>query len=217
MPVITKISEQKRRENRRNVYLDGAFAFGCNLNVVAKFRLREGLNVTAEKVAEILAGEVRQEAFDYAMKSLERRLHSKAELSKKLAKREYDAKTIELVLADLERMGYVDDARFARTKATAAAKYKHHGHRRARLELMKAGVDDATARKAIETVYDPHDSLAVARALAQKQAPRLRKLDPIVARRRLVGMLGRRGFDYETIRPVIDEVLGYHHDKREDE
>ena len=112
-------------------------------------------------------------------------------------------------LADLERLGYVDDARFAKTKAMSAAQYKHHGHRRARVELMKAGVDDATARKAIEDVYDPHDSLGVARTLAQKQAPRLRKLDPIVARRRLAGMLARRGFDYDTIRPVIDEVLGY--------
>jgi regulatory protein len=113
------------------------------------------------------------------------------------------------VLADLQRLGYVDDKRFATAKATAAAKYKQHGYRRAQLELRKAGVDDATARKAIEDVYDPHDSLEVARNLAQKKAASLRKLDPVVARRRLAGMLGRRGFDYDTIRPVIDEVLGY--------
>jgi regulatory protein len=209
MPIITKIVEQKRRENRRNVYLDGTFAFGCNLNVVAKFRLREGLSITAEQVTQILAGEVRQEAFDAAMKSLERRLHSRAELEKKLKQKEYDAATIAAVLDNLERMGYVDDARFARTKALSAAQHKHHGHRRARLELMKAGVPDAVARKAIEDVYDPHDSLAVARTLAQKKAPHLRKLNPVVARRRLAGMLLRRGFDYETVRPVIDEVLGY--------
>jgi regulatory protein len=208
MPIITQIIEQKRRPNRRNVYLDGAFAFGCNVNVVAKFRLREGLELTADRVAQILTGEVRQEAFDYAMKTLERRLHSKMELRRKLARREYEPQMIEDVLADLERLGYVDDARFAVTKATSAAKYKHHGQRRAQVELMKAGVDDATARKAIEDVYEPHDSLGVARSLAQKQAPRLRKLDPAVARRRLAGMLARRGFDYDTIRPVIDEVLG---------
>ena len=48
MPVITKISEQKRRANRRNIYLDGKFAFGCNLNVVAKFRLREGMTLSPD-------------------------------------------------------------------------------------------------------------------------------------------------------------------------
>jgi regulatory protein len=209
MPKITNILEQKRRPNRRNVYLDGKFAFGCNVNVVAKFRLVEGMAVSKEQLDRILAGEVRQEMVDYALKTLERRLNSKDELKKKLAKREYDPAMIEEVLADLQRLGYVDDKRFATAKATAAAKYKQHGHRRAQLELRKAGVDDTTARKAIEDVYDPHDSLAVARTLAQKKAPSLRKLDPVVARRRLAGMLGRRGFDYDTIRPVIDEVLGY--------
>ncbi len=209
MPTITQILEQKRRPNRRNVYLDGKFAFGCNVNVVAKFRLREGLAVTTEMVADVLTGEVRQEAFDYAMKILERRLHSKAELKRKLLKREYTSAMIDDVLASLEKMNYVDDKRFATSKATSAAQYKQHGHRRALQELKKAGVEDATARKAIEDVYDPHDSLAVARKLAQKQAARLKKLEPHVARRRLAGMLARRGFDYDTIRPVIDEVLGY--------
>ena len=51
-------------------------------------------------------------------------------------------------------------------------------------------------------------SFETARRLAQKQSARLRKLDPLVARRRLAGMLQRRGFDYDTIKPVIDEVLG---------
>ena len=213
MPKITKISEQKRRPNRRNVYLDGAFAFGCNVNVVAKFRLREGLELSAEQIANIQSGEIKQEAFDYALKVLQRRLHSRSELQRKLAKREYAAGTIEEVLNDLERLGYVDDARFAKTKAQSAAEYKHHGQRRAMIELRKAGVTDATARKAVEDVYDPRDNLATARMLAQKQGPRLKKLEPQVARRRLAGMLLRRGFDYETIRPVIDEVLGYGQDE----
>ena len=57
-------------------------------------------------------------------------------------------------------------------------------------------------------MYENSDSLAVAKELAMKQAARLRKLDPLVAKRRLVGMLMRRGFDYETIKPVVEEVLG---------
>src|SRR5215208_6338562 len=71
MPVITKISEQRRRANRRNIFLDGAFAFGCNLNVVAKFRLREGMSLTDEEVRAIEFGEVKQECFDSAMRFLE--------------------------------------------------------------------------------------------------------------------------------------------------
>src|SRR5436305_2553696 len=191
MPVITRIAEQKRRANRRNVYLDGAFAFGCNLNVVAKFRLREGMNLTDAQVEEILRGEVRQECFDKAMEALQSRLHSRSELYKKLTRREYGEAVINGVLDDLARLGYVDDERFAKNKALSAAQYKHHGRRRAMVELLKSGVKGEVARKALDDVYDAEggavDSVATARMLARKKAPSLRKLDPLVARRRLVG------------------------------
>ena len=208
MPLVTKISEQRRRANRRNVHLDGAFAFGCNLNVIARFRLREGMSLTDEQVRQIQLGEVKQECFDRAMEYLQGRLHSRAELSKKLMRREYGEAVVNAVLDDLARMGYVDDERFAKTKALSAAQYKHHGRRRAMVELMKSGVKGDVAQRAVADVYTQHDSTAVARELAAKQLPRLKKLDPAVARRRLVGMLQRRGFDYDAIRPVIDDVLG---------
>ena len=72
MPTITKISEQRRRPNRRNVYLDGAFAFGVNLNVVARFRLREGMTLTPEEVTEMrrtVRGEVIASSMDQDVES----------------------------------------------------------------------------------------------------------------------------------------------------
>jgi regulatory protein len=207
MPLITQIVEQKRRENRRSVYLDGQFAFGCNLNVIAKFRLREGMHLSQEQVQAIQDGEVRQECFDKAMEYLGMRLHSRSELERKLARREYGGAVISGVLDDLARLGYVDDERFARTKALSAAEHKKHGRRRAMVELLKSGVKGEVARRALDDVYNSQDTLATARSLAHKQAARLSKLDPVVARRRLTGMLQRRGFDYEDIRPVLDEVL----------
>ena len=199
MPTITKIVEQKKRPNRRNIYLDGQFAFGLNDNVVARFKLREGLTLTEDQVKEIAAGEVRQECLDYAMKYLGTRLHSRAELRRKLVRREYGEQVIDGVLDDLARMGYLDDARFAKTKALSAAEHKHHGRRRAFMELIRAGVKKDVADAALDDVYDKNDSLAAARQLAERKAASLR---------RLAGMLQRRGFDYETIKPVIDQVLG---------
>src|ERR1700709_2723004 len=101
MPEITKISEQRRRPNRRNVYLDGLFAFGCNLNVIARFRLREGMRLSEEQVLEIQQGEVRQECFDQGLKFLQMRLHSRAELIKKLNRREYGEEIVRSVTDQL--------------------------------------------------------------------------------------------------------------------
>jgi len=210
MPVVTRIVTQKRRENRRNIFLDGKFAFGCNVNVVATFRLRKGMNLSDEQLRAIEQGEVRQECLDKAMEHLGRRLHSRAELHRKLMRREYGDSIVNAVLDELTILGYVNDARFAKTRALSAAEHRKHGKRRAILELLKRGVQADVARSALDQVYDAHDTLAVAKQLAARQAPRLRKLDPQVARRRLVGMLQRRGFDYEDIRPVVDEFLGKH-------
>src|SRR5262245_13797664 len=80
MAAITKISQQKRRPNRRNVYLDGKFAFGCNVNVIAKFRLSEGMTLDSKQIDAIKLGEVKQECFDAAMRLLARRLHSREEM-----------------------------------------------------------------------------------------------------------------------------------------
>jgi regulatory protein len=208
MPTITQIAEQKRRPNRRNIYLDGSFAFGCNINVVARFRLRPGMTLSEDQVKEIQLGEVKQECFDSAMRFLQSRMHSTAELRRKLGRHEWGAAVIDAVLSDLARMGYVDDERFARTRALSASQHKHHGPRRAMVELLKAGVKSDVAKGAVDDVYGSVDNTAAARELARKQAPRLKRLEPVVARRRLVGMLQRRGYDYETIKPVIDEVLG---------
>jgi regulatory protein len=208
MPTITQITEQKRRKNRRSVYLDGKFAFGCNLNVVAKFRLREGLVLSAEQLTQIEQGELRQECFDKAIKCLERRLHSRSELNTKLRKFDYPAAIIGSVLDQLQEMNYVNDQRFAETRAELSARYKHHGSNRARVELAKKGVDRETARRAIEVVYESHDTAADARALAVKKMRSLSRLAPAVAKRRLYGLLLRRGFDHDTIKPVVEEAFG---------
>ena len=82
------------------------------------------------------------------MRSLERRLHSGAELRRKLVRKEYGETMVDAVLEDLVRLGYVNDEQFARTRALSAAQHKHHGRRRGAVELMKAGVKGEVAEGA---------------------------------------------------------------------
>ena len=106
MPTISQISEQQRRPNRRNVFLDGKFSFGCNVNVIARFRLREGMTLDSKQVDEIRLGAVTQECFDAAMRLLTRRLHSREELLRKLGRQEWGAEVIEAALQNLQRRIY---------------------------------------------------------------------------------------------------------------
>lgn len=155
--------------------------------------------------------DVKRQCLDAGLRFLKSRAHSTVELRRKLRKR-FDAENVAETIGRLTRLGYLNDAQFAKMKAASSVRNKQHGRRRAKLELMKAGVDYETADRALDTVYDAADTLAVARQFAQKQSKRLLKLDPQVARRRLIGALQRRGFDYDDIKPVVEEVLGPHID-----
>ncbi len=207
MPTITKIDPQKRRPNRRNVFIDGAFAFGCNVNVVARFRLREGMAIDDALRKQIEEGEVRQEAFDQAIRLISGRMQTERELRIKLRRREYGDKVVEAVVADLKRLGYVDDEKLALTRAADQAAVKKHGKQRAVQELRKAGVAPAIAERAAKEAYQDVDLKAAALELARRKAPSLARLDPQVARRRLVGFLQRRGYDYETVLFAVERSL----------
>ena len=114
MPTVTQITPQRRAANRRNVYLDGAFAFGCNLNVIARFRLQEGQTLSPEQVEKVLAGGVRQESASTGRSGRSNRGCIRApELKKKLMKKDWPEPVVDGVLDDLQRMNYLDDAKFA--------------------------------------------------------------------------------------------------------
>jgi regulatory protein len=207
MPTITRIEPQKRRPNRRNVHIDGAFAFGCNVNVVARFRLREGMAIDEALRRQIEEGQVQQEAFDQAMRLISGRMQSERELRTKLRRREYGETVVEAVIANLRRQGYVDDERLALDRAAQQANVKKVGRQRAIQELCKAGVARPTAERAAARVYADLDPRAAAVEVATKRAASLRRYDELTARRRLIGFLQRRGFDYETIQHAVARAL----------
>ena len=208
MPTITLIEEQKRRPNRRNVFIDGGFAFGCNVNVVARFRLREGMAIDAALRKQIEEGEVQQEAFDQAMRLIKGRMQSERELRTKLRRREYGDAAIDTVLENLKRLGYVNDEKLALDRAAQQAKVKKVGRRRAIQELSKSGINRDTAERAAARAYEGVDPRAAALEVARKKASTLSRFDALTARRRLVGFLQRRGFDYETIQYALERALG---------
>jgi regulatory protein len=146
----------------------------------------------------------REAAFDL----LSRRLQSEAELKRKLLRKKFDPQIVDAVVIALKQKNFLDDRRFAATKSMSAMQHKHHGRRRAYVELLKSGVKSEVANEALDDVYNTADSVEVARQLAMKKARSLKQLDPVTARRRLAGMLQRRGFEYEAIKAVIDDVLG---------
>ena len=112
---------------------------------------------------------------------------------------------IETALEDLERVGLVDDDRFAREFVRDRAVLRLAGGRAIRADLQRMGVRADVADAALAEAGDEAER---ARALAMRRASRLKDLPMDTAYRRLYSLLLRRGYGHNTAAAVCTEALG---------
>ncbi len=145
----------------------------------------------------------RQRGRAIALRLLEKRLRSRAELETALRRRGVPAEDVIAVLGGLRRIGWIDDARFARAWIRDRLALRPSGHRRLRAELLARGVSAADAEEALAVLLPATKEQTLALEQAQRRLHRLRDFPPLVARRRLVAWLRRRGFELSTIARIL--------------
>lgn len=150
-----------------------------------------------------------------ALELLSVRQRSTHELRTALAKRNVPVDVAEEILARFAEVGLVDDAAFAVALTASRSGFALRGRHRIRQELQARGIDRELADAALARLQ-PEDEYAAALALAQRRARAMAGLEPLVARRRLMGVLARRGFPGAVVAAVTDQVLGELADTEDD-
>jgi len=132
---------------------------------------------------------------------------SRRELRDKLARRDVPPELAERLLDRFTEVGLVDDDAFARAWVESRQRSRGLARRALAQELRRKGVDDETARSALDDL-DPADEETAARALVRKKLRSLRGVDPTTATRRLVGLLARKGYPAGMAFALVREELG---------
>jgi len=132
---------------------------------------------------------------------------SRKELRDKLAKRDVPDELAERLLDRFGEVGLVDDAAFARAWVESRQRSRGLARRALAQELRRKGVDDETARTALDDL-DPDQETQAAHELVRKKARSMRNLDTTVATRRLVGMLARKGYPPGLAFRIVRDELG---------
>ena len=200
MSVITALTGQKRNPNRLNVYLDGVFAFGLDSAVASTLKI--GQTLSAEMITSLQQQDGISQAKAGAVNLISRRPRSVAEVEQNLQKKGFEAFVIEQTVVQLQDVGLLDDEAFARYWVEQREAFKPRSHLALRQELQQKGVN----RAIIEAVLRDVDQTATAQRAAAKQARRYTHLTEDEFRNKLGGFLQRRGFHYEIIKQVIDEL-----------
>jgi regulatory protein len=134
------------------------------------------------------------------------RPRSEFEIRKRLALKGYDDATIDGVVQDLKRLGDIDDDKFARFWLESRMHLNPVGDIVLRQELKEKGVADSIIEATLDEKAKNYDEYEVAFSMARERFERLKKLDRPKAMKRLYDFLLRRGFKYETVSSIIDEL-----------
>lgn len=135
---------------------------------------------------------------------LDRSRRTRRELERKLADKGHAPEAVGEALDRLARVGVVDDLEYARAFARSKLARRGVALRVVRQELRRRGVSDADAALALEPLAGG-DRARAEQALAPLWR-RHRGLDPPERKARCAQALARRGFEYDTVREVLEEA-----------
>jgi regulatory protein len=208
--IITALEVQDHDRERVSVYLDGEFAFG--LTALEAARLRKGQELSDADIEALRETDQTERAFDQVVKLLARRPYSTVELRRYLAGKNLAESQIESVLTRLNNLGYADDQAFAAYWVENRDRFRPRGPRALRYELRQKGITD----EVIETTLGEFDAHDAAYRAAQEQVRRLRRSARPDFRQKMGAFLVRRGFEYDIVRAVIDQLIRELQDEQPD-
>ncbi len=135
-----------------------------------------------------------------------------SETSKRLIKNGYPPALVDDVVTRLIEMHYLDDEEFARAWVENRDRARPRGEQGLRRELSLKEVPreiiDSVLAEREEAAAGEDPDLATARALlARRRASLERESDPARRRQKAYGLLARNGFDPDTCRQAIKDLL----------
>jgi regulatory protein len=201
MAKITALKVQKKNPNRINVYLDGAFAFGLSRIVAAWLNI--GQELSAEKIAELQDQDTYEVAYQKAVNFISYRSRTTQEVQRKLKDLEYSEAVIETTLERLKNNHFLGDGGYALRWVENRVDLKPRSHRLMAMELRQKGVGEEEIENALEDA--PQDEELAYEAL-KRRIHRYARMDFQTYQRKAGAYLGRKGFSYSVISPLLKQV-----------
>lgn len=204
--VITALRAQLNDPQRVNVFINDEFALGVSLTTISRERLYVGLYLDEAAYARVAQAEDIDRAVHAALRALESRPRSIAEIQDRLRRKGFAAEAIAAAIDRLQANGLLDDAAFARFWVENRQAYRPRGRQALLNELRRKGVAADIVDGALNNGLADDES-ASAEALARGVARRYAAApDFQTFLRRLGGYLQRRGFGFDTIRPIAERL-----------
>ena len=160
---------------------------------------------TTEAVSFANENSAHSEARNIVLNQLNFMPRSRRELEITLAKRHIEPDVAKSVLDRFEEIGTVDDIAFAELLIRSRCNTKRVSRSVLRQQLRQKGVDQEIIIDALMVITDD-DELRMATELVERKARAMSRLEPEVRKRRLSGLLARKGYNTSIALRVINDL-----------
>jgi len=201
MGKITEISPQAKAPHRVNIYIDEVFKFGIDERLLLDFDLYIGKEISEADIEKYKEGDAFQKCMDKAFRFLSFRMRSEKEMRDKLLEK-YDEATVKKAIRRLQQLKFIDDTGF--TRAWVESRKVGRGKKALAFELSRKGVEKEIIDEALFDLSEDEE-LESALELVKKRS-KYKGLDKNEAYQKIGGFLSRRGYSYDVIKKVINEV-----------
>jgi len=200
VPIITALKPQKNKK-RVNVYLDGRFSFGIDLENLVRLDLRIEQEYSEKEIKEIIKKAEFQKTYDKLIRYTTLRPRSKREVEMWLKKYKVHGSLHDELFNKLKRLELIDDTEFAKWWIEQRITFRPRGKRALVAELRQKGID----RHIIDEVLGITniDETKMAKKLLERRKYRWERLDKLKARKKKSDFLARKGFGWEIIKQLV--------------
>lgn len=196
-----KLSVKPGKAEKIHIYIDDEYRFTCDSNYWYSEKWHKLKEIDSQELIELENSVNSRRAFLKGAGLLNRRAHSKKELTLKLTQ-SFPSQAAKQAVERLEELLLIDDEKFAYNFAEELFRRKKLAPKRIEMELKAKGIDSETARKAVNSL-DKDDFNRIIVLLNSKYA---NKLSDEKAVNRTVNALIRMGYDYYDIKKAISCV-----------
>lgn len=202
---ISKITTQKKNKDRYNIFIKDEYAFSVDEDVLIKYELRKGLDLSEELISEIRSEDDIQKAYNKVIHYLSYRMRSEKEVRSYLHKEEITEIQVDRIVDRLKERKLIDDLQFAEMFVRTRMNTSSKGPGLIKQELAEKGIKEEFAQIALEQ-FEREAQEEKALKLVEKRLRRRRKDSFQKQLDQARAALLRNGYPSDVINSVMNQV-----------
>jgi len=202
MPIVTAVKPQKNGK-RVNIYLDGEFSFGIDLDNFVILGLKVGKEYSQDEIEKIIKKAGFQKTLDKLLRFATLRPRSEKEITLYLKRKKVHESLFDELFNRLKRLELLNDEQFAQWWVDQRIQFKSKSIREITQELLQKGISKDIVEEIIFK-SQINDETSAKKTL-HKYAYKWDKYDKRTKIQKEREFLLRKGFSWEVAKKLTEE------------